>query len=75
MTILGCSSPDSVATLEKKLGRTLFWVCMVFFKSQLKKAKLAKLTKNYWQLVCQRNAAPLFLKSEKYQRASEKVDF
>ena len=29
--ILGPSSSDSVATLEKKFGKTFSWVCMVFF--------------------------------------------
>ena len=31
-SILGPSSPDSVATSEKKFGRTFSWVCMVFKK-------------------------------------------
>ena len=36
--ILGPSSSDSVATLEKKFGKTFSWVCMGFFKkSQPKK--------------------------------------
>ena len=29
--ILGPSSSDSVATLEKKFGKTFSWVCMGFF--------------------------------------------
>ena len=29
--ILGPSSSDSVATLEKKFRKTFSWVCMVFF--------------------------------------------
>ena len=36
--ILGASSPDSLATLENKFGRTLSWFVWVFLKSQLKKA-------------------------------------
>ena len=32
--IMGPSSSDSVATLEKKFGKTFFWVCMSFLASQ-----------------------------------------
>ena len=38
--ILGPSSSDSVATLEKKFGKTFSWVWIGFFKkSQPKKVK------------------------------------
>ena len=36
--ILGPSSSDSVATLEKKFGKTCSWVCMSFFKNPSKKS-------------------------------------
>ena len=37
--ILGPSNSDSVATLEKKLGKTFSWVCMSFLKKCPKKVK------------------------------------
>ena len=36
--ILGPSSSDSVATLEKKFGKTFSWVCMGFFKKASQKS-------------------------------------
>ena len=36
--ILGPSRSDSVATLEKKFGKTFSWVCMIFLKKASQKS-------------------------------------
>ena len=41
--IVGCSSPDSVAMVEKKLGKTFSWVFHVFFKLAKKRGFLIKI--------------------------------
>ena len=49
--ILEPSSSDSVATLEKKFGKTFSWDCMGFSKKKNKKViliKTGKILRKFW---------------------------
>ena len=50
--ILGPSSSYSVATLEKKFGKTFPWVCMSFFKKSSQKSeiliKVGEILPKFW---------------------------
>ena len=49
--ILEPSSSDSVATLEKKFGKTFSWVCMGFSKKKKKKSNFDQNRKNFTKIL------------------------